>query len=199
MFVCFKDGCDYIQGKKGCWEILFFFFFLTLSCSFHRWGLRSPVNICNIGALISEVFLIVQKNSQCYRLTCATVMFRKFPLTSLSFWSRLKKHYENDLNLLFNWDCFLHSFILVKKTLFIQENKYLLVTNSEKRIVRKTQSSPASSYFPRRLRPVYREVWCVIREYKRTYRGSLKAKVSEVWWDKDMLLGTMNLLAENWR
>lgn len=192
-------GVTISRARRGAERFFFFFFFNSFMLVSIDGGLRSPVNICNIGALISEVFLVVQKNSQCYRLTCATVMFQKFPLTSLSFRRRLKKHYENDLNLLFNWDCFLYSFILVKKTLFIQENKYLLVTNSEKRIVRKTQSSPRSSYFPRRLRPVYREVWCVIREYKGTYRGSLKAKVSEVWWDKDMLLGTMNLLAENWR
>ena len=113
-------GVTIPRARRGA-ERFFFFFFFNLSCSFHRWGLRSPVNICNIGALISEVLLIVQENSQCYRLTCATVMFWKLPLTSLSFWSRLEKHYENHLNLLFNWDYFLYSFIFVKKTLLFKK------------------------------------------------------------------------------
>lgn len=88
----------------------------------------------------------------------------------MSFLSRLKERSEKDLNVLFNLDHLLYSFILVKKINFHQENKNLLIPKLQEKNGRERDNNfPKSSQFPEKLSPIYRKSQLCIGEKKTCY------------------------------
>lgn len=113
--------------------------------------------------------------------TCIVSLFWILPLTSLSFLVRLKNYSKKDLKLLFIEILFMiHSFLYNKIILF-KKIKYLLLPISEgKKKCREDSIFLKVPQFLSKPRPVYREVWYLIREYKGSYWGKLEAWVNHI-------------------